>query len=377
MAEYTEPVVIMTYTNKCGRVNGVSGGENISTPGGAPLRNLTFGNGEIKAEMPDLTGCGHTKSVEEYQITVDIIYEASDCQKTFTIKQYANMESCCSCGDITLNYEDGKAFEVSYEKQTAFEINSNTSCKLEVTANENWVSANSKSNGSRYEIAVPEYTGSTPRHAIVTVKDENGTPCSTYSLSQFNKEVTILKSFDYMTFIYRWPKDGTDLDTATVVNGSKIVGLDGKKVGYSCDGSNDRFVWDYLKFGGDNTSGGTESACLYLGNIIEKIKEDRIETDTITIDLYGVWFQRATESENKEVTIEYRTYSGGTMIDPPSDKKGELFENQGGVERDHASAVVKVTNTSTNENKCDTNIMNRVGTITYNVNAGTTSFVTY
>lgn len=195
-----------------------------------------------------------------------------------------------------------------------------------------------------------------------------GKESNTASVIQPGKHVVILPEFDYLTFIYGWAESaGKDLDTATVVIDSGISGLDNNPNGYGCSGSGDTRVTKYLKFGGDNTGSGTESACVYLGNIVNDAPSS---TKIITIELYGNWFG---DMGSGEISMEYYTYRGGSMTAPSS--AGNLFINNGGEQVSHDTANVTVT--STVHAGCDVSQMTLIGKLEYDIESKLTIFTTY
>lgn len=195
-----------------------------------------------------------------------------------------------------------------------------------------------------------------------------GEESDTASVIQPAKNVVILPEFDYLTFIYRWTDDsGRDLDTATVVLDSGIPGLDNKPLGFSCVGNNDSIASNYIKWPGDNTGTGTESACIYLGDIVDNVPSS---TRKITIGLYGNWYGSIG---NGEISMEYYTYKGGTMSAPSS--AGGLYTNNGGEEVSHDTANVTVT--STVHAGCNVNQMTLIGMLEYDIESKLTIFSTY
>lgn len=351
-------VTILEYKEECGEII-------TATCDSSEMSIVSKEDGKIKAIMPDLSGCGHPSSEITYKLTVKYEAGSNVCSQVFDVKQEANTESCCVCDRLSLSPAKGATIEVSYEEQKAFTIKEEAGCPLTVVASESWITVN-KVSDSEYDINVPEYTGTTERNGSISVKDENGSECTVYHLTQLNKEIVFLKEFDYMTFIYRWSSSaGSDLDTVTMVKGSGISGLDNNGVGYGC--SNSSFVGNYLKFGGDNTSNGTESVCLFLSKMIDDIPP---ETEKITIELYAGW---CGDKGNGNVSIEYYTFKGGTMSSPTS--AGNLFTNNGGqsVDNDVKSTVVSLKSSSCS---CMTDKM-LIGEISYNAITGVTLFKVY
>lgn len=196
----------------------------------------------------------------------------------------------------------------------------------------------------------------------------SGKESDTISVIQPAKNVVILPDFDYLTFIYRWTSDsGRDLDTATVVIDSGIPGLDNKPNGFVCSGKNDPVVLNYLKWGGDNLFTGTESACVYMKDMVNNVPST---TRKITIELYGNWYG---EKGSGEISMEYYTYKNGIMVPPTS--PGALYINSGGQEVSHDTADVIVL--STEHAGCKTNLMTLIGKLEYDIASKLTLFTTY
>lgn len=133
-----------------------------------------------------------------------------------------------------------------------------------------------------------------------------------------------LNDYDYAVVRYRWSEvGGVDLDTRTAIINTGTV-LDGDNVGYS----QGDYVGDssdpYVQWGGDNQSGGVESALINL----KKIKEDFPDVTTLDIRTRAHWYSFIMNG-NGSITLEFQTYKGGVMSHVGFD-----FINTGGYSGD-------------------------------------------
>lgn len=146
-----------------------------------------------------------------------------------------------------------------------------------------------------------------------------GSISNTLTVSLLGKDMTVLPNFDFFCFSYGWEEEaGEDLDSATLVTGSKIpIGgetsgktLDDYFVGHSGNGNNNTEVQQYLKFGGDNTQSGVEGAFI---NWREICNRDFISQGITKLYayIYGNWY----DTKGTGNMIFYlKTYKGTGMI---------------------------------------------------------------
>lgn len=343
-----------------------SAATNYSTVDGS-ITITSWNNGKIIGDFPDLSECGLWSTSP---ITHKVIVEYGDgCSKTFEFEQEANTDECCLCETLIFTPSDSSTYDVTYAEQNVFTITTDQKCPLTFSM-PSWIRAVEMSEGV-YDIYVDNNASTSDRSGNIEVKSNEST-CITHTINQAGTPPppptgegdTVLSDFDYMTFIYRWSSEaGTDLDTATVVLNSGISGLDGYPIGFSCSVSSN----DYLRWGGDNTGTGTESACINLSKILSDMAEG---TTTITIEFYGNWY---SSMGTGEISMEYYTYKGGTMTDPSS--SGDLYINNGGELID--SETRNVTVTVEEHSSCVTSNMFKIGQIVYDVASKTAVFSTY
>lgn len=125
-----------------------------------------------------------------------------------------------------------------------------------------------------------------------------------------------LGNFRHMAFTYTWgDNDGTDLDSATVLNAKLKVGnnsVDASKLYVGWEGGNYVTVAGsdikFIEWGGDNQHSGDEGAyinfqevCKYLENTV----------DEITIDIYANWF---VEKRDGKMSLSFKLYDGETPL---------------------------------------------------------------
>lgn len=142
-----------------------------------------------------------------------------------------------------------------------------------------------------------------------------GSVSNTLVVSLLGKDMTVLPKFDFFCFNYGWYENGgTDLDSATLVAGSKIpIGgktLDDYFVGYGGNGNTNEEVQQYLKWGGDNTESGAEGAFINWKEICNRDLISKGITKLYAY-IYGNWFNT---KGNGDMTFYFRTYKGTGMI---------------------------------------------------------------
>lgn len=165
------------------------------------------------------------------------------------------------------------------------------------------------------------------------------------TLNQLGVDMT--PPFDYIVLKYNWADtDGTDFDTATHVERTKISNLDNKYVGFSFQPSS---IYGktgvYLQHGGDNTKSGAECAMINMKEIMDNCG------DIESFDVYvaGTWYRSRGEGN---VTCEMTLYSGGEMEGP----KNYIFTNVGGKEVDKRSLTKNVFSNCSSISDSDNNI---------------------
>lgn len=341
---------------------------NYSTVDGS-ITITSWNNGKIVGNFPDLSECGiWTASPITHKVIVDY---GDGCRATFDFEQEANTNECCLCEMLLFTPSNSRTYDVTYAEQNVFTITSDQKCSLSFSK-PSWIRAVETSSGV-YDIYVDNNTSTSDRSGNIEVKSKGDT-CITHTINQAGSPPppppptgdgdTVLSEFDFMTFIYRWTSEaGRDLDTATVVLNSGISSLDGSPIGYSCGSSSN----EYLRWGGDNTGTGTESACINLSKILSDMAEG---TTTITIEFYGNWYGSMGTGA---ISMEYYTYKGGTMNDPTS--SGDLYVNNGGELV--YSETRNVTVTVEGHSSCVTSNMFKIGQIVYDVASKTAVFSTY
>ena len=125
---------------------------------------------------------------------------------------------------------------------------------------------------------------------------------------------------DYLVLKYTWGiiSGGRDLDTATEFSISGISGLTNQPIGWHL-GSN---VINILKYGGDNTTSGNETAFIDLTVLTNSTNNPNL-VETSKVDIYANWYGGYTGAQ---CTIELKAYKGGTMS-----LSGTTWINTGGT----------------------------------------------
>ena len=152
--------------------------------------------------------------------------------------------------------------------------------------------------------------------------------CIKSSSDQLRKHILISDRedvpFDFAIIRYIWKEDSwgdNDLDTRTAVFGTGNSSIDGDTVGFG-QGSNKVLsgTSTYLNWGGDNTTGGTESVLIDF----RQLSVD-FDVDTFTIDLRAHWYTGSATQGT--CFLQLATYVGGEMLPFGTD-----FVNVGGAE---------------------------------------------
>lgn len=142
-----------------------------------------------------------------------------------------------------------------------------------------------------------------------------GSVSDTVTVSLMGKDMTVLPDFDFFTFGYEWEESaGRDLDSATLVEGSGIQ-VAGKElgeyfVGFGGNGNSQEGVENYLHWGGDNTSSGSEGAFINWKSICDR---DLISEGITKLYayIYGNWYG---SKDSGNMTLVFQTYKGTGMV---------------------------------------------------------------
>ncbi|MBO6254942.1 MAG: hypothetical protein J6O49_15070 [Bacteroidaceae bacterium] len=142
-----------------------------------------------------------------------------------------------------------------------------------------------------------------------------GSVSDTVTVSLMGKDMTVLPDFDFFTFGYEWEESaGRDLDSATLVEGSgiQIAGKDLGEyfVGFGGNGNSQEGVENYLHWGGDNTSSGSEGAFINWKSICDR---DLISEGITKLYayIYGNWYG---SKDSGNMTLVFQTYKGTGMV---------------------------------------------------------------
>ena len=134
--------------------------------------------------------------------------------------------------------------------------------------------------------------------------------------NELTASVVQIQNPDYIVLKYYWTSnDGIDLDTATEFINSSISGLDYQPIGWDLDSN----VLNVLRFGGDNTASGNETALINLAVLRGYSGLAAVSQ----ADMYANWYGTKL---NGNVTIELKAYQGGTMS-----QSGFSWINTGGT----------------------------------------------
>jgi hypothetical protein len=179
-----------------------------------------------------------------------------------------------------------------------------------------------KSGQSIWDIALQTYSDIS--YAIRLIDNEN----------IFNVNLTkYLDSYDFAVVRYKWDSTGGgDMDTRTALIDTGTV-LDGDDVGFGKGGYVGDITDPYIKWGGDNITGGVEAALINF----KKIKEDFPTLQNLNIRTRAHWFSY-TLTGNGNMTLEFQTFKGGTMV-----SDGYDFINSGGIEGDKVQTNHTIT----------------------------------
>lgn len=200
--------------------------------------------------------------------------------------------------------------------------------KWVVKSKPDWVTSAENIDGNlSYKVAAEP--NELDRDGIITIahiNDENYT--KEIHLKQSAKYVRF-PDYDYLVVRFLFIK-GRDLDTATEVNNTSIIGLDKKPVGWSM-GSSQGIArkyknLDFIEWAGDNQRDGYEAVFVNMYNLCNPAYSIYEELPRyFNVDLYACWY--SSRVEKKTIDMEIILYKGGKM----SRVNTFDYENKGGT----------------------------------------------